>query len=115
VQVLIPLLLVAQISCRPSDITQREAQALVVKIVVAGAPRVRAGAEETHSLLGSDWWEFRTFAENPAPTDISNLMGWVSINKRTAEISDPVSGSQIIIPAAVHSEQQRLRKIHCLH
>jgi ABC-type amino acid transport system permease subunit len=113
---LIALLLAAQISCKTSDITMAEAKKLAVEMARMSANKqIEVDARNTKSLLGADWWQFRTFARNPAPTDVSNLMDWFSINKRNAEISDPVSESRVTIPSAVRLDQQRVREIHCLN
>jgi hypothetical protein len=78
-------------ACQPTDISQAEAMELVLRAVALTAyPNTKFDAELSQSSGLPDNWTFRAFALNTTST--SNLMGWYSVNKRTAALSDPVLG-----------------------
>lgn len=98
-------------NCQPTDISQAEAKQLVLQAVaLTASPDTKFDAEPSQSSGPPDNWTFRAFALNGTST--SNLMGWYSVNKQTAALSDPVLGTPIILPA-LSAEQSRQRVAHC--
>jgi hypothetical protein len=110
---LLTLALAAQVACTPTDVSEDEAEKLVVVASHEIAPRVEIGLIAMPRLAGQTTWAFRAFAIHPRKGDVSDLMGWYSVGKRTADLGDPVSGRRLSIPV-VQREQERLRAIHCL-
>jgi hypothetical protein len=107
------LLLVALIACVPSEINQAEARDLAIEIGKAEEyGGVTVDAEATRPLQPGVW-AFRVYATNGGPS-VSNLVGWVDVNKTTAEVSDPVSHSAHTISEAVARKQRELQSTHCL-
>ena len=110
----VPILVAARIICVPTEITQSEAKSLVLHAEAALAKGAELGAEPSEPFGRPNSWTFRVFAEHPNPTDTSNLMGWYSVNKWSAALTDPVLDDRPITIPAVKGEQKRLQKAHCL-
>jgi hypothetical protein len=105
--------LAVQIACTPSEITLPEAKALAIHAAAAiAAPSTPLNAEVA-SLSPENAWSFRVLATQIGPGSSSNLIGWYSVDKRTAALTDPVLDGKLIAAPNVVAEQAALRASHC--
>ena len=105
----------ANIICARTYITQAEARTLVIDAArtyaVSGVGLDTDEAQDTDPPAA---WTFRVFATNapPGPGIYSNLVGWFSVDKHTAALSDPVLERPLKF-RQTQIEQARLRAEHC--
>lgn len=105
------LVFVAQIACTPTAIIQSEAKALAIQVGESEANKLATvDAELSEPTDLSNYWTFRVFATNSR----SFSDQWVSVDKRTVALSDPISMSALSVSKDVERAQNRLKKIHCL-
>jgi hypothetical protein len=102
------------VACTPTEISQAEARTLALHAtatyVVRGAILDTEAIE--HGLGPDDAWTFRVFVRNIPPGTSSNLAGWFSVNKRTAELTNPILDDQPINISQVIAEQKMLIMKH---
>ena len=103
--------LLLNIACMPSDITEAEARALVLHAAATVSPHHLA-ADAAPGEGEKDEWSFRVRSTDPTEST-STLVGWYSVNKRSAALRDPIAEQSWSIPQ-IQAEQTKLRIAHCL-
>lgn len=109
------LVLMTNIACVPSPITNEEAKLLAIHASYASGVSARFVLDAYSEMDQYDptGIEFRVFATNPDPGTSSNLAGWFTVDTITAALSDPILDGKPIEVPAVQDEQRQLRITHC--
>lgn len=65
------------------------------------------------SKLSDDVWTFRVHVTRLDDGSSSNLVAWISVNKHTAALTDPMRDDEPIEIPRIAAEQAALRARHC--